>query len=178
MGGSPPSFTFVLKASRRITHQARLGEAADGPLQYLWDASAALGDHRGPILFQLPPTARKDIDRLRRFLAALPDGMRPAFEFRHESWADDEVQGALAERGAALCAADTEDGEPELVPTAAWGYLRLRRTHYTDAQLATWAERVRAQPWQDVFVFFKHEDEPTAPRYALRFRELFERGAD
>ena len=76
--------------------------------------------------------------------------------------------------GAALCAADTDDGpEPPVVPTADWGYLRLRRSTYGDADLAAWTERIRAQPWREAFVFFKHEDEGFAPRMALQLRSLF-----
>jgi uncharacterized protein YecE (DUF72 family) len=113
------------------------------------------------VLFQLPPYLRKDLALLTDFLAVLPGERRAAFEFRHESWFDDEVYQALRDGGRTLCVSDTdEEGRPApLVPTAGWGYLRLRRPDYGDAELASWAERIRAQPWSDAFVFFKHEEE-------------------
>ena len=157
----PPGFLFVLKGSQRITHMKRLREA-DEPLEYLLKTALTLGERLGPILFQLPPNFRKDLPRLQGFLGLLPEGRPFAFEFRHESWADPEVHACLRERNAALVCADTEesgeDGAP-IVPTADWGYLRLRRCDYTDAGLSPWADRIRAQPWERAFVFFKHEDD-------------------
>jgi uncharacterized protein YecE (DUF72 family) len=173
----PEDFRFVLKASRRITHVKRLADAAD-EVAYLYRAAEVLGERRGPILFQLPPFLRKDLPRLEAFLAGLPTGHRAAFEFRHESWQDDEVRAALRGAGAALCAADADDAaEPALVASADFGYLRLRRSDYDEARLALWAERVRAQPWEEVFVFFKHEDAGAGPALAARFREVFGAGA-
>src|SRR5207245_6919853 len=84
----PEGFTFVLKASRRITHIQRLKDAGDA-VALLFATAAVLGAKLGPVLFQLPPNARKDVPRLRDFLATLPAGRRAAFEFRHESWFDD-----------------------------------------------------------------------------------------
>jgi uncharacterized protein YecE (DUF72 family) len=170
----PESFTFVLKVSQRVTHQKRLRDAGED-VAYFFETAGELGARLGPALFQLPPNLKKDAERLREFLAVLPEGRPAAFEFRHESWFDDETYDALRARGAALCAADTdesgEEGAP-IVPTAGWGYLRLRRADYTDADLATWADRVRAQGWDRVFVFFKHEDAGKGPALAARFRDL------
>jgi uncharacterized protein YecE (DUF72 family) len=167
----PRDFVFVLKAPRRITHVRRLAASAEDSVTYFFENASALADRLGPVLFQAPPSLRKDAARLRGFLAALPVGRPAAFEFRHESWCDDEVYDALRSRNAALVAADTdesgEEGAP-LVPTADWGYLRLRRAAYTDADLAAWAERIRAQPWRRAFVFFKHEDAGAGPALARR----------
>jgi uncharacterized protein YecE (DUF72 family) len=120
-------------------------------------------------LFQTPPALKCDLARLKDFLAMLPDGMRAAFEFRHETWFDESVYQALRDRGAVLCAAETdEDPGPGVVETSDWGYLRLRKESYTDAELGAWAERVRAARWREAFLFFKH-DEGNAPVTALRF---------
>ncbi len=157
----PPTFLFVLKASQQITHRKRLKEASE-PLEYLLKTASVLGEQLGPVLFQLPPFLKKDLPRLQSFLELLPEGRPFAFEFRHESWADDEVHGALRERNVALVCADTEDSGEEgapIIPTADWGYLRLRRCDYTEAELRPWSNRIRAQPWQRAFVFFKHEDD-------------------
>jgi uncharacterized protein YecE (DUF72 family) len=118
---------------------------------------------------------KKDADRLRAFLERLPPEPPAAFEFRHESWFDEEVTAALRGHGRALCLADVdEEDEPggALVPTASWGYLRLRRADYSAADLAAWAGRIRAQPWERAFVFFKHEDEAKGPELAERMTGL------
>ena len=157
----PPEFRFVLKASRRITHINRLTDG-DGSLGYFLRTANVLGDRLGPTLFQCPPSLRKDIGRLRDFLALVPRTWRAALEFRHASWFDDEVYEALRGHDIALVAVDEDESEgagSPLVPTASWGYLRLRRTEYGDAELATWLERIRSQPWNEAFAFLKHDDE-------------------
>jgi len=169
----PDGFTFVLKAPQRITHQKRL-VGAEGDVAHLYDVAETLGEKLGPILFQLPPYSKKDAGKLRDFLAALPTARKVAFEFRHDSWCDDEVYELLRGRDAALCLADTDetpDPDALVVPTASWGYLRLRRTEYTEGELAAWAERVQRQAWDETYVFFKHEDEGRGPRFAVQFRE-------
>jgi uncharacterized protein YecE (DUF72 family) len=168
----PESFTFVLKASQRITHRSRLEDVE--AVAYFFQTAAALGPRLGPVLFQLPPQQKADLGRLRRLLAEVPAGARAAFEFRHPSWFDQGVYDALREHGAALCTADTDDedaveGAPGIVSTAGWGYLRLRRADYTPAALAAWRARVLAQPWSDAYVFFKHEDEARGPDFAEKF---------
>jgi uncharacterized protein YecE (DUF72 family) len=170
----PDDFVFVIKAPQRITHRARLRDAGE-MVTHLWNTIGELGAHLGPILFQLPPYFRKDLPLLRDFLAGLPAGMRPVFEFRHASWSDAKVADALRGRNAALCVADTDDGadDPPVVPTADFGYLRLRRAAYDEAHLQRWAEIVRAQAWGEAFVFFKHEDEGLAPELARRFEAAF-----
>jgi uncharacterized protein YecE (DUF72 family) len=169
----PDSFVFVIKAPQRITHIARLKDA--GPLvDALWQAISPLGSRLGPVLFQLPPFAKKDVALLRDFLAVLPQGCRAAFEFRHESWSDSEVHDALRSAGAALCLADADGApEPEHVATADWGYLRLRRAAYSGEDLSRWVDRVARSPWREAFVFFKHEDEGIGPKLALEFSSLF-----
>jgi len=171
-GDVPADFKFVLKASRQITHMKRLKDAADS-VSYLLEAAGALKERLGALLFQLPPNLKKDVPRLRDFLALLPSQPRAAFEFRHQSWFDEEVFGLLRDHQAALCIAEADnDLEVPFVSTADWGYLRLRRPDYDDAELKKWAKLVREQDWRDVFVFFKHEDEGTAPQMAKRFLEL------
>jgi uncharacterized protein YecE (DUF72 family) len=169
-GEVPNEFVFVLKAPQRITHQKRLAGAEDD-VHFFFETAAELGPKLGPVLFQLPPFAKKDLPKLRDFLAALPKHPS-AFEFRHPSWFDDEVYGALRDHDAALCAADTDEViDPSMLPmsTASWGYLRLRRTEYGEADLARWARRVEEQEWSSAYVFFKHEDEGKGPAFARIF---------
>lgn len=167
----PDDFTFVLKAPQRITHQKKLAGIEDD-LRYFFEAAEALGPKLGPILFQLPPYFRKDVEKLRALLASIPNGKRAALETRHESWLSDDVFDALREHDAAFVAADTDEvADPDRIftPTASWGYLRLRRTEYSDEQLAAWARRVEGTKWSDAYVFFKHEDEGKGPAFAKRF---------
>jgi uncharacterized protein YecE (DUF72 family) len=168
----PAGFVFVFKASRWITHMKRLLDPAE-PIRFLLDNTSQLGAARGPFLFQLPPNMKKDAQRLADFLAHLPSGVRAAFEFRHPSWHDDDVFALLGDARAALVIADvTEDTTPR-VATADWGYLRLRREAYDDADLARWADWIHACAWTDCFTFFKHEDAGTGPALARRFAALF-----
>jgi uncharacterized protein YecE (DUF72 family) len=168
----PNDFRFALKAPRRITHDKRLRDAGPDVAEFLRRA-ASLGDKLGVILYQLPPQLRKDIPKLESFLAGLPAERHAAFEFRHDSWLDDAVYAALRARGAALCIADTDEGDTPLVSTARIGYLRLRRTQYSDAELHAWAERIGRQPWTRAYVYFKHEDEGWGAKFARRFGEVW-----
>jgi len=164
---TPEGFRFAIKASRRITHLARLKpETAADSVDYLYRNLAALGPKRGPVLFQLPPTLKKDLPRLHAFLGLLPQRHNAAFEFRNASWFDDEVYDALKSAGAALCLSEREDqAPPPLVETASWGYVRLRLDSYSDKDLIGWAARLAATGWREVYAYFMHE--PTAPAYAL-----------
>ena len=168
----PEGFTFVIKASQRITHIKRLKDCGE-LLGFLYATTATLGPRLGPILFQLPPNFRKDVPRLREFFAATPDRRKIAVEFRHASWFDDEVYAALREHGAAMCVADTgEEPVVPLVATADWGYLRLRREDFGDPDLREWARRIVEQPWNEAFVFMKHEEGGLGPKYAARLIEF------
>src|SRR5262245_12738224 len=114
---TPPEFMFVLKAPKRITHDSRL-KFVDKPLAFFCETAVTLGPKLGPLLFQLPPNFKKDIDRLRYFLPLIPAGVRCAFEFRHPSWFSADVYEVLRAHNAALCIADTEEATTALVVTA------------------------------------------------------------
>lgn len=163
---TPGSFRFSIKAPKAITHDARLKlERVAEPLARLDAVLEGLGDKLGPLLFQLPPSMKKDITRLRDFLQLLPARRRAAFEFRNDSWFCDEVYDLLREHGIALCLSEREDhAPPPLIETADWGYLRLRLEHYAEADFARWLERIRATRWRETYAYFMHE--PTAPGYA------------
>ncbi len=165
-------FRFVLKATQKITHIKRLKDV-EAEAGYLFQTARALNSHLGAVLFQLPPNLRKDLDRLRRFVALLPETSTAAFEFRHPSWFDDDVVACLRERNCALCLSDTDDAKDSaLVATANWGYIRLRRSEYSRADLSYWKERLLVQPWEQVYVFFKHEEQGIGPKLAREFLTL------
>ena len=163
---TPAGFRFAVKSSRRITHMARIKpESVGDSVDFLYRALDSLGPKRGPVLFQLPPNLKKDLPRLEAFLAMLPKDHCGAFEFRNDEWFSDDVYAALKNAGAALVLSEREDSTPPpMVETAAWGYVRLRLENYSEADLATWAERLAATGWKEVFAYFMHE--PTAPAYA------------
>jgi uncharacterized protein YecE (DUF72 family) len=165
---TPEDFRFAIKASRRITHMARLkADSAADSVDFLYKNLTALGSKRGPVLFQLPPFMKKDLPRLSEFLKLLPDGHRAAFEFRNDSWFSDDVYDALKGAGASLCLSEREDNAPPpLVATAPFGYVRLRLETYSDSELQKWATRLAAGRWREIYVYFMHE--PTAPAYARK----------
>lgn len=166
----PPSFRFCFKAPQRITHRKRLHDVEDD-LSGLFDVLGTLGARLGPVLFQLPPRMPVELVALRDLLTCLPPGLRAAFEFRDARWHTDAVFQLLADHGAALCFND--DLAPAPHPTTDWGYVRLRRSDYNEADLRAAVTRIRAQPWNDAWVFVKHEA-PDSPLLALHLREMFE----
>ena len=154
----PETFTFAVKASQRITHHARLKEQAADTVDFLLKNTSVLGERLGPILFQLPPNLKKDTNRFRGFLGLLPSDRRYVFEFRHESWFDDEIYDAMRERDIAMCIIEQDEFKCPVVSTASWGYLRLHKLDYDNAALTEWANCVTNQRWKEAYVFFKHDE--------------------
>lgn len=174
---TPKRFRFVVKASRRITHEARIeGEPCRSSVEYLWSKLERFGSRLGAVLFQLPPTLECDLDRLRAFFAMIPTdpAVRVALEFRHASWFCEPVYEALREANVCLCIGDYEgagvvpDGQTPWVVTTSWGMIRLRDEAYTPEALQSWADRITAT-WSDAFLFFKHEE--NGPDLVTAFRE-------
>jgi len=170
---APAGFSYTLKAPKRITHILRLKNAEES-LALFCASARVLGTHLATLLFQLPPYFKCDLECLRNFLAAMPADVRPAFEFRHDSWLNDEVYGLLAAKNAALCIADFGDKTTPMKATATHGYLRLRDEGYERPHLEQWADRVmeQASAWRDAFVYFKHEDAGKGPEFAKTFIEI------
>ena len=171
--GTPENFRFTFKAPQKVTHFAKLKNCGD-TMRYFHQVMLGLGGKRGAVLIQLPPDFGKDAEVLGAFLKELPEGMKAAFEFRHESWFDEEIFALLRERNAALCLAESADLVTPREVTADFGYLRLRREDYTPEDLADWAAFVKKQKkrWRDVFVYFKHEGKGVGPVFAKAFMEL------
>ncbi len=168
----PDDFVFAIKAPQVITHLKRLRNAGE-ETEYLFRSLSVLGGKLGPVLFQFPKSFRADRSALEDFLELIPDAAPCAFEFRSPSWREVEILGLLRKKGCSLCVADADENPAnEIISTAPWGYLRLRRSDYTDDDLSRWAEKVYSQKWEKAFVFFKHEEEAQGPEMAIRFREL------
>jgi len=169
---TPERFRFCAESA---AENHALVEAADcsDTLEYFCKVVTDLGERLGPVLFQLPPTFKKDADVLSAFLRELPS-MRAAFEFRHESWFEDEIFDLLRARNIALCIADTDTIATPQKITADYGYLRLRREDYIEEDVKRWSEflRERNTNWTDAFVYFKHEESGIGPKLAKQMIEL------
>jgi uncharacterized protein YecE (DUF72 family) len=169
---TPQGFRFSLKAPRTITHMWRLKLPSE-PLHYLLRAVEGFRDRAGPILFQLPPFFKCDTARLAAFLNELPRSLMIAFEFRHESWFQEEVYRILQDHSAGLCIHDADETVTPVRLTASFAYLRLRRAHYPRDLRDQWLNRIHGWVLEgiDVFAYIKHEDNPDAPRIAHEFAE-------
>ena len=175
---TPPEFRFTLKAHQRLTHWRRLEGVADAATAFLERASV-LRDRLGPILFQCPPTLAYNPALVDALLDALPPQRRYVFEFRHPSWRP--MRGALAERGAAWCVADTDEHPAPDGPLGdgPFVYLRLRRERYPRPALGRWAERISEalDHGTDVYCYFKHEDRGVGPKHARALLRTVQRTA-
>ncbi|HZO97461.1 MAG TPA: DUF72 domain-containing protein [Gaiellaceae bacterium] len=182
---TPPGFVFAAKVSRFVTHVKRLLEVERHlPLLLGRLEPLAAAGKLGPLLWQLPPTFRRDDERLAAALGAAPRSLRHAVEFRHPSWFQPDVMALLRERGVALVIAD----RPEIRSfqthelTAGFTYLRFHhgsrgaRGNYSEGELAEWAARIRGfAEAGDVYAYFNNDWEGFAPRNASRLRALVER---
>jgi len=164
---TPDRFKLTLKAPRRITHDSRLRNVAEPVRQFL-EVSSTLGSKLGALLFQLPPNLKKDLSLFDAFLDTLPPRVCAAFEFRHESWLDEEIYARLRGRNLGLCVADSERLSTPVVLTADYAYFRLRDEGYTPDDIARWADVIgeKASACGDVFVYFKNEEEGKGPEFA------------
>ena len=171
---TPDGFSFTLKAHQRITHWLRLANADEAVSTFL-DRARVLGPRLGTILFQCPPNLEFERKLIEGFLAYLPPTFRYAFEFRHPSWS--EAGPILASQGAAWCVAETDESalpEDFAIPSSPFSYLRLRRTEYSDQDLAAWSRRIAPvlAEGRDVYCYFKHEEKGAGPILAERMAGL------
>jgi uncharacterized protein YecE (DUF72 family) len=175
---TPDGFAFSFKAPRRITYDMRLRDTADLVSDF-FETAGSLKGKLGAVLFQIPPFLKRDVPRLEDFLHQMPPGPRVAFDFRNQSWLNDEVYECLRRFGVALCAVEGAERDVPPEPTAGFGYFRLRRPVYGEDDLAATARRIQsaAGGWDDVYVYFKHEAEGAGPSYAMKLRSLLEGGA-
>ena len=169
----PDDFVFAFKAPQVVTHLKRLRNVGT-ETEYLFRTLSVLETKLGPVLFQFPKSFHANSAVLKDFLTLIPRTMSCAFEFRSPSWLDGEIQDLLREKGCCLCIADSEENPTnEIINTAPWGYLRLRRPDYADADLSQWMQGIISQKWERAFVFFKHDEEAKkGPEMAIRFHEL------
>ncbi len=174
-GQVPPGFIFALKAPQVITHFKQLRNVFE-ETEYVFDALSTLGGKLGPVLFQFPKSFRQDRARLEDFLPLIPATVPCAFDFRSPTWLEGGIPDLLREKGCGWCVEDTDEiPVRELLSTASWGYLRLRRSDYADAELSELADLILSQKWERAFVYFKHEgDEAKGPKLAMKFQDLMD----
>lgn len=170
---TPQDFRFTLKANQRITHFKRLSDVDEDVRAFL-DIGKVLGERLGTVLYQCPPNLLYDRALIESFVGYLPPTPRAAMEFRHPSWA--EARDLLLDQGIAWCVAQTDEKDPgpDEMSWEPFGYLRLRKTEYTDEELQGWAGRFRPvlETGNDVYSYFKHEDEGASPKMADRLQEI------
>lgn len=169
---TPPTFHFSIKAHQVITHIKRLKKTEDFIPRFLGTIEPlARAGKLGPLLFQLPPNLKADVELLREFLAVLPRGAISAFEFRNDTWFTDGVFDLLKSRNLALCIAETEERTTPDIVTADFAYYRYRKPTYTAEERRTMIGRIQEHlsAGRNVFAYFKHEETPQGAVYA---REL------
>lgn len=166
---TPAGFRFTIKAHQVITHIKRLKGTEDFVPRFLGTIEPlAAAEKLGPVLFQLPPNLKADLDVLRSFLQTLPKRLQAAFEFRHASWFSEETYGVLRASKAALCVAETEEMTTPEVATADFAYYRFRKPNYPPDERQAMVGRIERQlgAGRDVFAYFKHEETPEGAIYA------------
>jgi uncharacterized protein YecE (DUF72 family) len=177
---TPPEFLFSVKANRFITHNKKLHDAKES-LDYFMSAVKGLGKKLGPILFQLPPSLKINLERLEEFLKILPKRQECTFEFRHKSWMVDETYALLRDYNAAFCIYELAGFETPHEITATFAYVRLHGPsnrkysgNYSKLQMRLWAKEI--QGWQkdlkNIYVYFDNDVGGYAPKNALTLREL------
>ncbi|HKV81040.1 MAG TPA: DUF72 domain-containing protein [Candidatus Sulfotelmatobacter sp.] len=176
---TPPAFCFAVKGSRYITHNRKLNDPESAQEKFI-SLVEKLGRRLGPILFQLPPSWKVNVDRLDQFLAALPRTHRYAFEFRNPTWNVAPVFEALRRHNAAYCIYELAGFQSPIEITADFAYVRLHgpgnkyQGDYSRQILRNWARRIEA--WRrklgHVFVYFDNDQAGFAPKNALELKKM------
>ncbi len=176
-----PNFRFAVKGSRYLTHNKKLKEPEQA-LQNLLPRAEILAEKLGPVLFQLPPKWKVNLERLEDFLRALPKVHRYAFEFREQTWHSEAVYDILRRHKAAYCIHELAGFHTPILLTADFAYVRLHgpggkyQGCYSDEKLAEWAERIAgwSRSLRAIYVYFDNDDSGYAPRNALELKERTE----
>jgi uncharacterized protein YecE (DUF72 family) len=173
IAATEPSFMFLPKAHMKITHSLKLKDAEDFTRVFLESLEPLRAAGRlGPILFQLAPSFKADLERLSEFVRRLPKTSKYVFEFRNTSWFDESVYKILRESNVGLCQAENENMETPHVLTSDFVYLRLRKPDYTQSELDEIQRRTQQYLHNGyvTYAIFKHEDTPAGALYAERLR--------
>lgn len=164
----PADFRFALKVNRKVTHQKKL-QNVDEEMSWFLRGASSLGDKLGPLLVQLPPFFRKNLEALESFLEKFSSRISIALEFRHQSWMSEDVFELLEKHRSALVLAQTDEQEADRRVTAPFLYLRLRKSSYASSELQEWARWIESQQG-DTYAYLKHDTQ--APALAQELVEL------
>lgn len=175
---TPEDFTFTLKGSRYVTHIKRLKDIAES-VAYFYHLADILAEKLGCILWQLPPSLKKDMERLENFCKTLKPHYKNVIEFRHPSWFDDEVYALLTKYQVAYCIISAPEGLPEdVITTANFAYIRFHgktywyNYNYSKEQLLQWKEKMEALDVEQVFVYFNNDYNVRAVENGKLLKEL------
>jgi uncharacterized protein YecE (DUF72 family) len=179
---SPPDFVFSVKVSRFITHIKRLKDSEE-PIENFMSRARLLKEKLGPLLYQLPPGLHRDDARLDSFLEKLPRDLKHVFEFRHESWFEEEVFNILRRYHVGLCVFDMPKLKSPLLATADFVYIRfhgregLYSSRYSDEEMADWAEKIRGMgdKLEEVYIYFNNDVSGYALENARTMRDYIEK---
>ena len=161
-------FSFTLKLSQRITHQKKLQNCEEEMSRFL-DAAKELREKMGPILVQLPPFFKQNLQVLQEFLEAHSANSRLAFEFRHDSWFEESTYQMLQEHGCSLAVVESEERKAEHRVTGNFVYMRLRKEDYSKEELFSWSKWMGEES-VDVYCYLKHDVK--APAFARQLMDL------
>jgi uncharacterized protein YecE (DUF72 family) len=167
---TPDNFRFSIKAHQVLTHIKRLKNTEEFLPRFLATIEPLAAAGRiGPVLFQLPPNMKADVELLKAFVATIPRGVRSAFEFRNQSWFSDEVFSLLKEHNRALCVAETEERVTPDEITADFCYHRYRKPEYSSDERRAMVDRMHEHlnAGRDTYAYFKHEETPQGAIYAV-----------
>jgi uncharacterized protein YecE (DUF72 family) len=159
----PGPFRFAVKAHRALTHGKAIAidDFRGQRLSEFLETAGAFGDRLGPVLYQLPAYRKLELDGLHSVLAALPDDLLFAFEFRDPSWEVPEVNDAIVAAGGTICLADTSGEVPDSLPPGPFAYVRMRAPRYPSPKRAGWRKLLQTEAAsRDVYAFTKHEGIP------------------
>lgn len=181
---APKGFLFAVKASRYLSHMKKLRDPEE-PLDRFFERASHLGRKLGPVLYQLPPRWKRDLERFERFLSVLPKGKLHAVEFRDASWYAEETYRLLEKAGVALCRHDMRGSESPNRFVGPFAYVRFHGAaakyggRYPDPAIREWASRLAGEIrlGRDVYAYFNNDRGGHAPRDAVRLRDAIERGA-
>jgi uncharacterized protein YecE (DUF72 family) len=178
---APRNFLYAVKASRFLTHMKKLKDPEE-PIERLFSRMRALGEKLGPVLYQLPPGWKVDVDRFRHFLEALPRRVRHVVEFREPSWYAPSIRALMEEHKIALCLHDMAGSATERERVGPFVYVRFHGATskyggaYPEERLRGWAEWLNAQRAAgcDIYAYFNNDTGGHAPRDATALRSLME----
>ena len=171
------AFRFSIKAPRQITHLLKLGKGSTDQAKRLGGGLELLGPKLGPVLFQLPPFSKQDLQLLETFLSETTTVREKVFEFRHESWLSDQTYNLLEKYQAGFCIAETEDMKPILKVIGETAYFRLRKDAYDEKSIDGWSKKIGEliRDSRDAYVYLRHDETGENAGLALRLKEQVQR---